>query len=82
MFAQEPINRQLTILDDLSYTLSLIISTENNPQQATHIYSIKKIQRMADMDLTKTQVMDKMVEYAKAKYGDSWLESDEISDEM
>jgi hypothetical protein len=37
---------------------------------------------MADMELTKPQVTDKMVEYVKAKYGDSWLESDEMSDKM
>ena len=34
------------------------------------------------MELSKPQVTDKMVEYVKAKYGDSWLESDELSDEM
>ncbi|PWA98660.1 hypothetical protein CTI12_AA001450 [Artemisia annua] len=37
---------------------------------------------MADMELSKAQVTDHMVEYVKAKYGYSWLESDEMSDEM
>ncbi|PWA43127.1 hypothetical protein CTI12_AA537210 [Artemisia annua] len=37
---------------------------------------------MADMELSKAQVTDQMVEYVKAKYGYSWLESDEMSDEM
>jgi hypothetical protein len=37
---------------------------------------------MADMDLTKTQVTDKMVDYVKTKYGNTWLESDEMPDEM
>ena len=30
---------------------------------------------MADMELSKPQVADKMVEYVKEKYGGSWLES-------
>ncbi|PWA39752.1 hypothetical protein CTI12_AA569080 [Artemisia annua] len=34
------------------------------------------------MELSKAQVTDQMVEYVKAKYGYSWLESDEMSDEM
>ncbi|PWA52411.1 hypothetical protein CTI12_AA414120 [Artemisia annua] len=37
---------------------------------------------MAVMELSKPQVTDKTVEYVKAKYGYSWLESDEMSDEM
>ncbi|PWA59600.1 hypothetical protein CTI12_AA390290 [Artemisia annua] len=37
---------------------------------------------MAHMELSKAQVTDQMVEYVKAKYGYSWLESDEMSDEM
>ncbi|PWA36739.1 hypothetical protein CTI12_AA596970 [Artemisia annua] len=37
---------------------------------------------MADMELSKAQVTDEMVEYVKAKYGYSWLESDEMSNEM
>ena len=37
---------------------------------------------MAHMELSKTQGTDEMVEYVKAKYGDTWLESDEMSDEM
>ncbi|PWA87771.1 hypothetical protein CTI12_AA125900 [Artemisia annua] len=37
---------------------------------------------MADMELSKPQVTDEMVEYVKAKYGDTWLESDVMSDEM
>ncbi|PWA55017.1 hypothetical protein CTI12_AA431000 [Artemisia annua] len=37
---------------------------------------------MADLELSKAQVTDQMVEYVKAKYGYSWLESDEMSDEM
>ncbi|PWA86803.1 hypothetical protein CTI12_AA135980 [Artemisia annua] len=34
------------------------------------------------MELSKPQVTDKMAEYVKAKYGDSWLESNAMSDEM
>ncbi|PWA34186.1 hypothetical protein CTI12_AA621470 [Artemisia annua] len=34
------------------------------------------------MELSKPQVTDEIIEYVKAKYGYSWLESDEISDEM
>ncbi|PWA87901.1 hypothetical protein CTI12_AA123650 [Artemisia annua] len=30
---------------------------------------------MADMELTKPEVTDEMVEYVKAKYGDTWLEN-------
>ncbi|PWA92282.1 hypothetical protein CTI12_AA081980 [Artemisia annua] len=37
---------------------------------------------MAHMELSKAQVTDQMVEYVKVKYGYSWLESDEMSDEM
>ncbi|PWA46104.1 hypothetical protein CTI12_AA437920 [Artemisia annua] len=37
---------------------------------------------MAHMELSKAQVTDQMVEYVKATYGYSWLESDEMSDEM
>ncbi|PWA65570.1 hypothetical protein CTI12_AA334860 [Artemisia annua] len=37
---------------------------------------------MADMELSKPQVTDEMVEYVKAKYGDTRLESDVMSDEM
>ena len=37
---------------------------------------------MADMELSKAQMTDQMVEYVKAKYGYSWLENDEMSDEM
>ncbi|PWA65894.1 hypothetical protein CTI12_AA148670 [Artemisia annua] len=37
---------------------------------------------MADMELSKAQVTDQMVMYVKTKYCYSWLESDEMSDEM
>ena len=37
---------------------------------------------MADKDLSIVAVIDEMVAYVKARYGGTWLESDEMSDEM
>ena len=37
---------------------------------------------MEDNDSTFTAITDEMVKYVKAKYGDTWLEEDEMSDEM
>lgn len=37
---------------------------------------------MGEMELSMKGVTNEMVPYVKAKYGDYWLQRDEMSDEM